>query len=114
MTLVTIDFDGYAIKYASFKYSVGVSKVISSISLFNGMINVGVLWFVDTYPVPYENTYVNNILKINYHISHFNDIINTLRYEKPLRLEYDASKGEGALVSKPWTSHEPVGEQEGV
>jgi hypothetical protein len=102
MALVTEDIGSYTVKYASFKYSSGVSKVIPSISLFNRGRNVAVLSFVDTYPIPYENSIsADNKIKIYFHISHFNEIINILRHhdmDQSVSLEYDSSRGEGSIV----------------
>jgi len=102
MALVTKDITSYTVRYASFKYSSGVSKVIPSISLFNSGGKVAVLSFVDTYPIPYENSIsADNEIKIYFHISHFNEIINILHYDdmvQSLRLEYDSSRGEGSIV----------------
>jgi hypothetical protein len=83
----------------SFKSSSGISKVYAAISCYNINQIVGVLWFVDTYPIPYEDSYNKDLLKIHFHTSHFNDIIDTLRYEKPLKLQFDTDKIEGSVAN---------------
>jgi hypothetical protein len=109
MTIVVKPFDSYKIKYLSDTYS-GISKVFAAISCYNANQIVGVLWFVDTYPIPYTNTlYDKDLIKIHYHTSHFNDIIGILRYEKPLKLEFDTDKEEGSVLT---LTFEPVGELE--
>jgi hypothetical protein len=60
------------------------------------------------------NSYTDNVINMNCHISRFNDIINIIRYEKPLRIVFDSSKVEAWIESSPSTEYEPVGEQEGV
>jgi hypothetical protein len=91
--------------------SSGVSKVWAAINCNNVNQYVGTLWFVDTYPIPFQNALSKDGIVIYYNTSHFNDIIGILRYEKPLRLELDTDKLEGSIVTY---SYEPVGEQEGV
>jgi hypothetical protein len=47
---------------------------------------------------------------LNYELSRFNDVVETLRQEKPLYLFLDTSSATGMLAT---TDLEPVGEQEG-
>lgn len=87
----------------------GVSKVWAVISCYNASQTVGVIWFIDTYPIPYKNSIENDLIKIFFHTSHFNDIIGILRYEKPLKLQFDIEKEEGSVLT---LTYEPVGELE--
>jgi hypothetical protein len=111
MTFIVKPFDTYQIKYLSFTDNSGNSRVYAAISCYNGSQYVGVLWFLDTYPIADQNIVGKDGLKIIYHTRHFNDIVGILRYEKPLRLEFDTDKKEGSLLTATW---EPAGEQEGV
>jgi hypothetical protein len=108
MTIISKNFDSYKVKYLSDTYS-GVSKVWASISCYDVNQIVGVLWFVDTYPIPYENSYEKGLIKIFYHTKHFKDIVGILRYEKPLGLQFDTVKLEGSVQT---ATYEPAGEQE--
>jgi hypothetical protein len=101
MTFIVKAFDSYQIKYLSVTNSSGVCYNVNQF--------VGVLWFVDTYPIPRQNSLSKDGIVIYYHISHFNDIICILRYEKPLRLEFDTDKLEGSVVT---STYEPVEEEE--
>ena len=48
-------------------------------------------------------------ITIRYHIDRFNDIINILRYEKPLKIYLDTESLIGGISTG---TSEPVGEQE--
>ena len=52
------------------------------------------------------NETVNNIVKIQFHISAFPDIMNTLRYEKPLYFNHEGAVGYVGTIK------EGVGEEE--
>ena len=66
--------------------------------------------FVDKYPIP-KNSYQYEKFKIHFHILRFSDVIDILRYEKPLRIYFDDVKLTGYLYT---TEFKPTGEQEGV
>jgi hypothetical protein len=80
------------------------------VSLKNGHEIVAYISFFDTTPLP-DNSYTNNLINIHFPISRFNDVIGILRYEKPLRIQFDTSKLEGYIQTKEM---ELIGEQEGV
>lgn len=48
------------------------------------------------------------ISQLNFHLSQFNDIVNTVRYEKPLYLILTTDNWNGSIS----TNLEPVGEEE--
>jgi hypothetical protein len=110
MAIITKDFDSYHFYYASNTNPGGVTNVYSSMSLKNGHEIVAYISFFDTTPLP-DNSYTNNLINIHFPISRFNDVIGILRYEKPLRIQFDTSKLEGYIQTKEM---ELVGEQEGV
>lgn len=57
--------------------------------------------------VPDSEVLSNKILQLNFSMDRYNEIITTIRYEKPLWLSISEGKG---MIS---TIKEPVGEQEG-
>ena len=54
--------------------------------------NLGALRFVDESPLPKNIINEDGTFDIFYHIDRFNDIINILRYEKPLWVSIDNVK----------------------
>jgi hypothetical protein len=109
MTWIIKNFDSYRIKFWGFnrKGSSDAGRTSVTISLFDGNVLVGHLNFHD-YPLSL-NLYENNVVTMNFHISYFNDMIDLLRYEKPLQLHFEDRKLGGNIQT---ISHEPVGEQE--
>jgi len=89
------------------------SRSFAAISLFDGHTWVGAIGFMDREKLDL-NSYKDNVIFMNCHISRFNDIINIIRYEKPLRIVFDPNKVEAWIETKPSGQYEPVGEQEGV
>ena len=49
--------------------------------------------------------------RVYFPVSRFNDVITTLRYEKPLVFNFNTANGIGTFGT---STQEPVGEQEGV
>ena len=93
---IEIAFDSYLITNASLdlgqspKIQPGTtSKAYISCHDKEEMVGVN---FYDRQPPPnsYRIARPNNILVINFHFSRFNDIINILRYHKPLILTFDS------------------------
>ncbi|HXV87921.1 MAG TPA: hypothetical protein VD710_02385 [Nitrososphaeraceae archaeon] len=97
----------YQVNYVS-KKEVG-SNLHAVIDCYNGVNHdhVGNITFYDT-PLPY-NTFTNNIIRIYFDISRFNDIIGLLRYEKPIVMYFDDSSKYGWILAY---TYEPVGEEE--
>jgi hypothetical protein len=58
--------------------------------------------------IPPNTTTGNNLPSLHFHASQFNDIIDILRYEKPLFLRMNTGSLNGELA----TSSEEIGEQE--
>ena len=58
--------------------------------------------------IPPNTTYGNDLPSLHFSASQFNDIINILRYEKPLFLRMNTDTLHGDLA----TSTEEIGEQE--
>ena len=76
------------------------------ITCFMGDKTVGYIKFVDG-EAPDAEVLPNGTLHLFFAFSRLSEIINTLRYEKPLFISIYGSK---SVLS---TVHEPVGEQEG-
>jgi hypothetical protein len=69
---------------------------------------IGDLRFVDESPLPKNIINQDGTFDIFYHIDRFNDIVNILRYEKPLWVFIDTQFKSGQIV----TVREPIGEEE--
>lgn len=104
MAIIIKNFDSYGMEYWSFQDD----HANASIRCNDGTLMVGYLKFEDFYPLSH-NSYTNNVIRMHFHISYFNDVITLLRYEKPLQLWFDDVKNGGRIQT---ISHEPVGEQE--
>jgi len=76
------------------------------ITCFLGDRTVGFIKFVDG-KAPDAELLPNGTLQLYFSFSRLSEIINTIRYEKPLYISIYGSK---SVLS---TVHEPVGEQEG-
>jgi len=100
------DFDRYFINYYCGKYD------DIFIQCYNSQKNYKVAGYIDFYPdsTKWDPGLVNGVIHLCYPKSHFNDIINIIRYEKPLSLIVDPQNKYGYIA----TAIEPVGEQEGV
>ena len=81
MAIIIKNFDSYGMEY----WSLQDDHAIATIRCNDGTVMVGYLHFGDVYPLGH-NLYSNNIIRMNFHISHLNDVITFLRYEKPLQL----------------------------
>ena len=74
--------------------------------------DVGVIKFYQTIPANCNKSIGNgNLIYLCYHISRFNDIINILRYEKPLFIYINDQNLSGGIWKKEG-AYEPVGEEE--
>ncbi len=58
-----------------------------------------------------NNVNQEGFIHLYYPISKFNDIVNTLRYEKPLAINLQTDNGIGSIFT---LEYEPEGEQEAV
>ncbi len=100
------DFDEYKIYYTN-----SMRHYNAFIYLYQEKKFVGTLSFLDNDKnlpnAVFDNA--NSIIRLHYHISDFENIIEILRQEKPLTL-YCHSEGFGWLTS----SNEPIGEEEGL
>ena len=107
MGFVSKQFNSYRISYHSNNPAVPYRMMANVALYFNNQV-LGVLRFVDVSPIP------QNVLDpdtedfdVYYHLDRFNDIVNILRYEKPLYISVD-----DFLNAQIGMNREPVGEEE--
>ena len=115
MTIISKEFIQYTINYFSRKKMIkGKTHSIPEVNLqlFDKKFErVGMIIFQDKLPVDVNyvgDENVENSIIIHYPISRFDDIINILRYEKPLFIYINDGNWNGGIT----TAHEPIGEQE--
>jgi hypothetical protein len=96
------EFDNYIIYHEEQEGK--PEKVV--ITCFMGEKTVGYITFYDG-KIPEPEVLTHGIIKLCYPVDRVNEIIQTIRYEKPLFISLYGSK---SVVS---TIREPVGEQEG-
>ncbi len=90
-------------------YTTKEGHVTPSIPLYYDDLSIGYIYFTEKLPT--SKNYINSEGKITlrYHIDRFNDIVNILRYEKPLKIYLDTESLIGGISTGDF---EPVGEQE--
>jgi len=100
-------FNSYQISYHSHNPAV-TSRMAANVPLYFNNQVLGVLRFVEESPLP-KNVLdpVTEDFDVFYHLDRFNDIINILRYEKPLWISIDDN-----LNAQIVTHFEPTGEEE--
>jgi hypothetical protein len=117
MAIIIKQFDSYKIEYRSVATQIaGQAQPISKNSAvvfcsFSGQL-LGILLFQDTDFLP-KNSIDNQsqIVTIRFNRSLFRDIIDILRYEKPLYLYLNTADWHGGIQNK---EVEPVGEEESL
>jgi len=106
MAWIRKQFDRYILSYDTERKN---ANVVASITCYTSLPwkSVGqILFYLED--IPPNETAGNDFLKLHFSASRFNDIINILRYEKPLSLIMNTDTLYGALQ----TSSEETGEQE--
>ncbi len=83
------------------------SKGSAYLSLYFRAKKVGEIGFYDEVPVR-KNDASGKFPVLNFHLKILSDILNTLRYEKPLYIQININNLSGAVG----TSAEPIGELE--
>lgn len=110
MTTIVSGFDAYQAFYYTGPATLQAVIQVYAAGVFNGRIG----FYPDAGPVVPNGT-INplgpTVPAINYALSRYNDVIQTLRFEKPLYISFDTVTGVGFLAT---SQLEPVGEQEGV
>ncbi|MDX1477151.1 MAG: hypothetical protein R3301_05565 [Saprospiraceae bacterium] len=100
--MTTSEFDNYIIYHESKPNS--IEKAV--ITCFMGEKTVGYIHFYDG-AVPEPEVLPTGVMRLCFHFDRLPEIINTIRYEKPLYISLYEDK---SVLS---TIREPVGEQEG-
>jgi hypothetical protein len=99
-------------------HSLNKAGSINCIACFNKGSNIGDIDFYRKGEVPVSKILVNNEKRFVFHlyceIDRFQDIITTLRYEKPLDIFLSWDSNNNVIDAVISTAHEPTGEQEGV
>ena len=105
------EFDEYRLKYGDTE----TDRTAALLACYKDSSLVGLIQFVKEgmevkrHEAVRENEEAPEIPLIRFPISRFDDVITTLRYEKPLFIEIDTETGYGGVR----TTMEPVGEDEG-
>ena len=89
-------------------YTTKEGHVTPSIPVYNDNESIGYIFFTEKSSTS-KNSIHEGKITIRYHIDRFNDIINILRYEKPLKIYLDTESLIGGISTG---TSEPVGEQE--
>ena len=100
--MTTSEFNNYIIYHEEKPNS--IEKAV--ITCFMDERTVGYINFYDG-EVPDPEVLPSGVMRLTFHFSRLAEIINTIRYEKPL---YISLYGDKSVLS---TIREPVGEQEG-
>lgn len=109
MPTLTINFDSYRIRHDA--GPLASQNYVAVIECLAGLAEVVNLIFMKEGITPPQNVKdVNGVVLLYFPVSRFNDILNTIRYEKPLRCVFNSDSFWGYLETN---SSEPTGEQEG-
>ena len=108
MPITTKPFDRYVLYHIS--GAAGTVPYPTQIDCFVGTTRAGIIYFKDSDPIPPPKLTINGIY-LYLPTTRLDEILATLRYEKPLHLSIDTTTTHGWLST---SVAEPVGEQEGV
>ena len=112
MSVIQKRFTSYDLHYLSNStaiYGTRYSNAEVTLNVSNNQEGyIGRIHFREEFPVRANFIDVNNFINIHYHINRFNDIINILRYEKPLYIYIETVHYGGGIS----TESERVGDQE--
>ena len=85
------------------------SKSHATLGLFFNAEVAGIINFYDELPVKPNSVYLGGGFPVlNFHVNQLSDIMNVIRYEKPLYLRLNTDNWFGSIS----TTAEPVGEEE--
>lgn len=108
-------FNNYQLQYYTNGYTVigsqveYFSKSHATVGLFFNAEVAGIINFYDELPVKPNSVYPGGGFPVlNFHVNQFSDIMNVIRYEKPLYLRLNTDNWYGSIS----TTAEPVGEEE--
>jgi hypothetical protein len=101
-------FDSYTLSYRS-----GHPSLEARIYCWKGSTRVGTIDFQKEGTSLPANLFDGQAggwgIYIHFHLSRFDDVITTLRYEKPLHLYFTPDTLDAGIIT---SDHEPIGEQE--
>jgi hypothetical protein len=106
MAWIQKEFDTYKLWQAP-----GSSPVtVAAIDCFKAGIRVGgILFYEDNIPLPSNENHAILGIRLYWHASRFKEVVDTVRYEKPLYLMFESNSLGGWLTT---SDTEPVGEEE--
>jgi hypothetical protein len=108
---IRFEFDEYRLKYGQSE----TDETAALLACYKDSALVGLIQFVreerevSAHKLVREDPESQEIPLLRFSISRFNDVITTMRYEKPLYIEIDDETLYGGIR----TTMEPVGEEEG-
>jgi hypothetical protein len=109
--VVAKPFDRYVLQYYG-GTSLQDREPGADIHCYSAATFVGsIRFFRDDATTPANSLGSDGTINLYYEMSRYNDVITTLRYEKPLQLVVNTASGFGYIGSKEM---EPTGEQEAV
>jgi len=114
MATIIKPFNNYIIEYHPNQYAVignqveYITKSYASVGLFFNAEIAGRITFYDEVSVKPSFLYPGGGPVLNFHVNQFTDIMNIIRYEKPLYIYLNTDNWYGYIG----TTAEPVGEEE--
>lgn len=111
MANIRFEFDEYRLKYGHSE----TDETAALLACYKTSVLVGLVQFVKEgrdvlgHKLVREGPDSQEIPLLRFSISRFGDVITTMRYEKPLFIEFDDETMYGGIR----TTMEPVGEEEG-
>jgi hypothetical protein len=108
---IRFEFDEYRLKYGHSE----TDETAALLACYKNSVLVGLVQFVkegvdaSSHKLVREDADAPEIPLLRFSILRFNDVITTMRYEKPLYIEFDDETLHGGIR----TTMEPVGEEEG-
>jgi hypothetical protein len=94
-------------------YKIGYMSGIGEgplIDCYDGSTHVAKLSFHNAEPLPSNLITSTGVIYLRYLIGQFRDVVDILRYEKPLNVQLHTPSLKGFIAT---SDYEPVGEQEG-
>lgn len=105
----SIEIDKYAIYHSAYG-----NAATDYILCYNAGSVQGEICFYPQGLVPASSVTSNGYFSLSYETGRFQDIITTLRYEKPIYVALFWDENNVITTAYISTSQEPIGEQEGV
>ncbi len=104
-------------KYSVFHYAYGIDAFRAekrvAIALYSGTSFAGHIHFYPNGQVP-TSRMDGTAFTLNFELERYREIIETLRYEKPIYVVVNWEEDNVITLATVGTSQEPIGEQEGA